>query len=105
MPHELGAGREAELLHHVRAMGLRRADGDEEELRDLMVRVAERKQPQNLAFTLRQRISVRARPRLGLRGSKPRAEGRMDILSAAGDLPHCLDELVVRRLLEEVAAR
>src|SRR6185436_3498231 len=38
---EVGAAREAELLHDVRSVGLGRADRDEELLRDLLVRVTE----------------------------------------------------------------
>jgi nucleotide-binding universal stress UspA family protein len=41
---ELGAGRESQLLHDVCPVGLRRANGDVEQLGDLLVRVPERKQ-------------------------------------------------------------
>jgi peroxiredoxin Q/BCP len=103
VPHELGASREAELLHDVRAMGLRRADRDEEKLRDLLVRVPEREQPQHLSLTVGERIGLGACLCLGLCGGEPRAERRVDVASSARDVAHRLDELVVRGLLEQVA--
>ena len=43
--HELGAGRQPQLLHDVSAVRLRRAHRDVELLGDLLIRVAEREQP------------------------------------------------------------
>ena len=57
---ELGAAREAELLHDVRAVRLGRAHRDVELLRDLLVRVAEREQPQHLALALGERVLLGA---------------------------------------------
>ena len=56
---ELGPGAEAELLHDVRAVRLGGAHRDEERLRDLLVRVAERQQPQHLALAVGERIARR----------------------------------------------
>ena len=53
---ELGAAREAELLHDVRPVRLRRPDRDEELLGDLLVRVTERQQPKDLSLALGERI-------------------------------------------------
>ena len=74
--HELGAGRQPELLHDVRPVRLGRAHRDVEHLRDLLVRVAEREQPQHLALALRERVGLLARLRLGLGRDQPRAERR-----------------------------
>src|SRR5215213_3186693 len=49
---ELRPGREPELLHDVRAVRLSCADGDVEHRRDLLVRVAEGKQAQDLPLAL-----------------------------------------------------
>ena len=49
---ELGAARQPELLHDVRAVRLGRAHRDVELLRDLLVRVPEREEAQDLAFAL-----------------------------------------------------
>jgi hypothetical protein len=50
VPHELGATRQAELLHDVGAVRLCSADGDVQLLGDLLVRVAQREEAQY--FTL-----------------------------------------------------
>ena len=49
---ELGAGRESHLLLNVRAVGLHRADGEEELFGDLPVGVPERDQPQDVDLAL-----------------------------------------------------
>ena len=49
--------------------------------------------------------SASARRLLGLGGDDPRAERRVDVAPAAGDLAHRGDDLGVGRLLEDVAAR
>ena len=67
--HELGAARQPELLHDVGAVRLGRAHRDVELLRDLLVRVPEREQPQHLALAIRQRILPR-------RGAPPRSRRR-----------------------------
>ena len=54
--HELGACLELELAHDVRAMRIDRADGDEELRGDLLVRVAEREQMDDVALSLGQRL-------------------------------------------------
>ena len=60
---ELRARVEAELLHDVRAVGLGGADRDEEQLRDLLVRVAEREQAEHLALAVGERVGRRRRAR------------------------------------------
>ena len=71
--HELGAAREPELLHDVRAVRLGRSHRDVELLRDLLVRVAEREQPQDLALAVGERVFLRAR---AARLSRPRRAAR-----------------------------
>ena len=70
---ELGAAREPELLHDVRAVRLRRADGDVEHLRDLLVRVAEREQAEHLALAVGERILLGPPALLGRRPATSRA--------------------------------
>src|SRR5437764_11986275 len=53
VPHELCAARELQLLHDAGTMRLGRPDGDEEQLRDLLIRMPEREEPQHLVFALR----------------------------------------------------
>src|SRR5579862_3329427 len=105
VPHELRPGREAELLHHMRAVRLGRPDGDEEQFGDLLIRVSEREQAQHLALAIRERIGLSPCARVRLGRGEPRAERRMDVPAAARNLPYGLDELVVGGLLEEVAGR
>src|SRR5581483_12208738 len=63
--NELGAAREAKLLHDPSAVRLGRAHRDEEKLRDLLVRVAEREQVEDLVLAFRERIGLGAM--MGLR--------------------------------------
>src|SRR4051794_16842685 len=48
--HELGTRFELQLAHDVGAVSVDRPDGDEELLADLLVRVAERQQMENVAL-------------------------------------------------------
>src|SRR5205807_976686 len=52
VPHELGTGRQAELLHDVRPMRLGGPHGDVEHLRDLLVRMSKREEAQHLALAV-----------------------------------------------------
>ena len=72
--NELGAAREPELLHDVRAVRLGRSHRDVELRRDLLVRVPEREQTQDLALPVGQRILVGAALRLGLGKDETRAD-------------------------------
>ena len=65
----------------------------------------EREQAHHLALAVRERVGFLARPRLGLGGDEPRAERRVDVAPAGGDLAHGRDDLGVRRLLQDVARR
>ena len=89
----------------MRPVRLGRAHRDVEHLRDLLVRVAEREQPQHLPLAVRERILLGAAALLGLGRDEPRTQRRMDVAAAAGDLPDRGDELGVGRLLQHVAAR
>ena len=73
---ELGAGRHRQLLLDVRAVGLDGAHAQVELLGDLVVRVAERDQAENLELALREIVRRR---RVGLSrqpGARARAAGR-----------------------------
>src|SRR5438552_18747780 len=76
---ELRAARQTEFLHDVLAMRLRRARGDVELLRDLLVRVPEREHPQHLALAFGGRILVCPLARLRRGRAAPRAELRLDV--------------------------
>ena len=89
----------------MRAVRLGRAHGDEEHLRDLLVRVPEREQAQHLALALRERILLRAPPLLGVGGEEPRAEAGMHVPLARRDRADRADDLGVGGLLQHVAAR
>ena len=52
--HEIGPRREAQLVEDVAAVGLDGADAQEELTRDLLIRVAERDEAQDLALALGQ---------------------------------------------------
>ena len=54
--HELGAARKAQLLHDVSAVRLGCPDRDEELRRDLLVRMAEGQESENLALTFGERV-------------------------------------------------
>jgi hypothetical protein len=53
--HELGTRFELQLAHDVRAMRVDRANGDEELLSDLLIRVAEGQQVQDVSLAVGQR--------------------------------------------------
>src|SRR4029453_5885805 len=57
--YELGTGFELQLAHDVGAVSVDRADGDEEFLADLLIRVAERQQMENVALSFGQRLGGR----------------------------------------------
>src|SRR4249919_3774171 len=103
--NELGPRPESKLLHDVRPVRFGCAYRDVEQLGDLLVRVAEREQPQHFSLTFGKWVGslLVTLPRLRL--EKPRAEGRVQLLLTARDLPHRLHDLGVRSLLEHVAAR
>jgi hypothetical protein len=50
---------EPKHFHQVGAMCLNRAHGDEQLLGELLVGIAEREEPQHVAFTLGERIGIR----------------------------------------------
>src|SRR5215211_4593484 len=93
--HELGAGRDPELLHDVGPVRLDRAHREVELTRDLLVRVTEGEQTEDLVLALREGILGR---------DEPGAERWVDIALPGGHLPDGGDELGVRRLLEDIAA-
>ena len=103
--HELGAGLEAELLHDVRPVRLGGAHRDEQHLRDLLIRVAEREQAQHLALPVGERVARSPPGRVDLRLREPGAERRMHVAPTRSDLAHRLHDLGVGRLLQHVAAR
>ena len=72
--HQLRPAGKSQLLHHVRAVRLRRPDGDEELLRDLLVRVAEREQPQHLVLTVGERVLLGLARRIRVRRDQACAE-------------------------------
>jgi hypothetical protein len=78
--HELGAGLELQLAHDVRAVRVDRADGDEELLADLLVRVAEGEQVDDVARSFGERLEVRR----AAGGDELRAEIGLDV---AGSRP------------------
>src|SRR5262249_9449699 len=80
--HELGAGGEPELLHDPCPVRLGRAHGDVELLRDLLIRVAEREQFQDLALTVRERVGLLRCADGRVVGGKPRAELVVDVVAA-----------------------
>src|ERR1041385_7873631 len=92
IPDELRAARETELLHDVRAVRLGGAYRDEELLRDLLVRVPQREEPEHLALAVGERILVHPARGGDVRGDEARAELRVDVSSAARDLAHCGDD-------------
>src|SRR5207237_6370628 len=102
---ELGATLKAQLLHYVRAMRLRGAHRDEQLLGDLLVREAEREQPEDLALAVGQGILFRLTHCLGLRGDEARAKLWVDVPTSAGHLPDRRHDLGISRFLEHVAAR
>jgi hypothetical protein len=61
--HELGAGFELQLAHDVRAMRVDCANGDEELLADLLIRVVEGQQVQDVPLSVGQwrRLSLASR--------------------------------------------
>src|SRR5581483_11475194 len=79
--NELGTAREPQLLHDVAAVGLGRADRDVELVRDLLVRVAEREQAENLALAVGERILLGLAGRVGLGCDQARAELRVHVAS------------------------
>src|SRR5213592_4398798 len=83
---ELGAALQAQLLHDVRAVGLGRAHRDVEFLRDLLVGVAEREQPEHLALAVGEGVLLGPALSVGIGGDEPRAELGVDVPSAARDL-------------------
>ena len=88
----------------MRPVRLGGAHRDVEHLRDLLVRVAEGEQAQHLALAVRERILLRELRRLGVGGHQPSAELGIDVAAAARDLANRGHDLVVGRLLEDVAA-
>ena len=102
---ELRAGRDPQLLHDVRAVRLGRAHRDVELARDLLVRVAEREQAQNVALAVGERVLLGALPLLRVGGDHPRAERRMHVAPAGGDVADGGDDVGVDGLLEDVAGR
>src|SRR6185437_468166 len=78
---------------------------DVEHLRDLLIGVSEREQAHDLALALRERVGLDALLLLGLRGDEARAERRVDVPPAAGDLVDGGYDLGVGRFLEHVAGR
>ena len=67
--------------------------------------MAEREQAQHLALAVGERVAPRLGGALGLGCDQARAERRVDVAAAAGDLAHRRDELGVGRLLQHVAGR
>src|SRR4051794_4200524 len=98
--HQLGARGQPQLLLDVRAVRLDGAHGEVQLLADLGVRVSERDQAQDVDLA-RGQIVGRALGGGGERG----AEARMQIRLALTGEPYGVDELVVGRLLEDVAQR
>src|SRR5436305_1587713 len=66
--------------------------------------MAEGEQAQHLALAVRERIRLRLLRRLDVGGHQPRAELGIDVAAAARDLANRGHDLVVGRLLEDVAA-
>src|SRR3954451_25464586 len=84
--NELGASRDAQLLHDVGAMSLGGPDRDEELLRNLLVRMAVGEQPKHLALAARERIFLGSASGLGLGLDQSRTELRMDVAASARHL-------------------
>src|SRR6185437_2066286 len=103
--HELRSAREAQLLHDVRAVRLRPANGDEELRRDLLIRVPEREQPQHLTLAIGERILFGPARLGGLGGDEARPERGMDVAAAARHLADRRYDLRVGGLLQDVTAR
>src|SRR5579862_10042890 len=82
---DLRARRQSELAHDVRPMRLGRADRDEEELGDLLIRVPERQQAQHLALAVRQGVGA-VLAVLVLGDSETRTEQRVQVAPAARNL-------------------
>ncbi len=84
---EFGAARQAELLHDVRTVRLGGADRDEELLGDLLVRVPERQQAQDLAFAIGKRILLGLACGVGVGCDQARAELRVRRTGRRGQPP------------------
>ena len=78
---------------------------DEPLSRDLLVRVAEREQPQHLTLAVGERVLVRPPRVVGFGGDQPRTELGMHVPPAARDLADRVHHLGVRCFLQDVAAR
>src|SRR3954453_5289313 len=99
--HELGAGRARRLALDVRAMRLDGADAEVELLGDLAVGEPERDEPEDLELALGQLVGWTGR-RGGLRGQAG-TEARIQVGAAGDGDPDRLDQLLVGRVLEDVA--
>ena len=99
--HEVGSGIEPQLRHRVRAVRLHGSHAQVHELRDLCVRVTEREQAHDLTLAIRERI----RRRRGRCLDHRRTERRVQVPLAALDGLDRGDELVLRRVLDEIALR
>src|SRR5581483_9901741 len=99
---ELGAARDVQLAHDVRAVRLGGADRDVELPPDLLIRVPQCEQAQDLALALAQRIVGRTPLRGRVRRNQPRAELGVDVAAASRNLADGVDHLGIRGLLEDV---
>ncbi len=104
VPDELGTGGQAELLHDVRPVRLGRSDRDVQLPCDLLVGVAERQEPQDLAFAVGERVLRRSALLVGLGGDQARAELGVHVPPAAGDLTDRRHHLGVCGFLQDVPA-
>ena len=88
----------------MRAVRLGRPHRDVEHLRDLLIRVTEREQAQDLPLAVRERIRLGKLRRLGVGRHQPRTEFGVHVPAAARDLANRRHDLGVRCLLQDVAA-
>src|SRR6185436_7903050 len=93
--HEVGACREPELVQDVAPVGLDRADAEEELSGDLLIRVPECDQPEDLTLALGQVV-------LRLAHDEARGERRVHVDPVAEDRVDRIGELLVRRILDDV---
>ena len=100
---ELGAGREAKLLHDVRPVRFGCSYRDEQRLRDVLVGVAGSEQPQHLLFPRGEGIAGRELGGLDVGGrlgaGEPGAEHRVQVLVSCRDFAHGGKQLLVGGLL------
>src|SRR6478672_8902830 len=86
-------------------MRLRRSHGDVELLRDLLVRVTQCQEPQDLALAVGERVLFGAPALVRFRLDEPGAELGVHVAPPAGHFPDRRDQLGVGGLLEDIAAR